>query len=337
MTHCVVIWLGHNIVLLKEFIILIDSDINCKGLQLNKIEMLLFIPHSFKLNRIRQPWVSYSIVLICMVVFAFQYHNETQLNKDIAQFCNEIESHAGDIHAMNKMVTDNYLCQLMIKRIEQRPDLSTKEIIDQYFWFADHSVVQIETMAAYVDTQYSVYANKYTPYLKKELVYFPASPDPVRMISSSVAHSNILHIVGNLIFFLAFAPALEILIARTWVFLTVCLATVLTTSLAYSMSVLLGQEALPALGLSGVVMGMIGLFAALMPFEKIKVFVWVLFYIKNIQLSAWVLAVWYIGWDSLDLILGIGDPAVNLIAHVSGGVMGYVLGYFWLRKRIEKD
>lgn len=297
--------------------------------------MFLLIPHGTRFNRASLPLISYLIVLLCLVVFYFQYQNESSLEQDILSFCKGIEKSATESAEMNKMVTDNYLCQLMIKRIEQRPDLTVSEIIHQYFWFEDLTAGQFAEMTAFVSHHYSDYSKKYTASLKKDLVYFPESPDPVRMLTSTVSHGNIWHLAGNLIFFLAFAPALEIVLARAWMFLGVCLVVIFTTSMAYSASVLLGQEPLPALGLSGVVMGMIGLFAAVMPREKIRVFVWILIFFKNIYIPAWVLALWYIGWDSLDLILGTGDPAINLVAHVVGGLTGYALGYFFLRQRIK--
>lgn len=300
--------------------------------------MLLFIPRGIQLNRpTRLPLISYAIVAVCIVIFFFQYQNQKALQADIFTFCESIKTGHNDSAVMNKMATDSYLCQLMIKRIEQRPHLSTQEIIHQYFWFEDHSPQQIDEMASYIKQHYENYSKKYTAYLNKELVYYPESPDPIRMLTSIVAHGDIWHLIGNLIFFLAFAPALEMVLARAWQFVVVGLVVIFTTSMAYTASVLLGQDALPALGLSGVVMGMIGLFAAVMPYEKIKVFIWVLIYFKNIYIPAWILAVWYIGWDSLDLILGTGDPSINLISHVVGGVTGYALGYFWLKGKIESQ
>lgn len=292
--------------------------------------MLLFIPRGIELNHNRRiPVLSYGIVIVCLIVFYFQYQNHVTLDEDIATFCKSI--HSNESEAMNQMVSDNHLCQLMIKRLEQRPKLNTQEIIHQYFWFEDYSPQKIDEMAGFIQEHHASYIKTYTRNLNKALVYFPESPNPIRMLSSAVSHGDILHLLGNLIFFLAFAPALEILMASMWKFIVVNLSLLFTTSMAYSASVLLGQDALPALGLSGIVMGMIGLFAAMMPREKIKVFVWIIIYMKNIYIPAWILAVWYIGWDGLELILGLGDPAINLLSHVVGGITGYALGYFWLK------
>ncbi len=295
--------------------------------------MFIVIPRGVQFNQVtRLPLISYAVVLVCIIIFYFQYQNQIEFEEDRISFCKSINSN--ESAAMDKMAADNYLCQLMIKRLEQRPYLSTQKIIHQYFWFNDHNEQQIDEMAGYIEKHYEHYAKKHTRYLNRELVYYPEMLDPVRMITSIFAHGDIWHIIGNLIFFLAFAPALELVLAKAWQFVVVCLVVIFTTSMAYSASVLIGQDALPALGLSGVVMGMIGLFAAVMPDKKIWVFVWILIYFKNINIPAWILAAWYIGWDALDLILGTGDPAINLVAHVIGGITGYALGYFWLKDQV---
>lgn len=61
---------------------------------------------------------------------------------------------------------------------------------------------------------------------------------------------------------------------RLPLYIAILVATAFSASFAYSIAVLLGAEPLPALGFSGVVMGMIGLAAFLMPRAKIKTFFW---------------------------------------------------------------
>lgn len=48
----------------------------------------------------------------------------------------------------------------------------------------------------------------------ENLMYYPDSWNPVKMVASSLAHGDWMHLTGNMIFFLAFAPALEILLAN---------------------------------------------------------------------------------------------------------------------------
>ena len=82
-----------------------------------------------------------------------------------------------------------------------------------------------------------------------------------------------MHMVGNMIFFLAFAPALELLVGNNFRYIWIMLFISFVVGVSYSMSILIGgSEAIPTLGFSGVVMGMMGLAAYLMPQARIRVF-----------------------------------------------------------------
>jgi len=276
------------------------------------------------------PVISYLIVLVCIVVYYFQYQSDLSFEANSSSFCHQLQKNKMP-DAMDKMVADQYLCQQILKRIEERPDLTVEEIINEYFWFQDLTALQINKLTAFIKQHYARYNDRYPAHIDKDLMYFPETLNPVKMLTSSLAHADIWHIAGNIIFFLAFAPAIEILLASAWLYIASCLIIIVSTSIAYTVSVFVMADSLPALGLSGLVMGMMGLFAALMPREKIKVFIWLLFFVRNISVPAWILALWYIGLDSLDLLLGTGDPSINLVAHVSGGVTGYLLGHIWLK------
>ncbi|MCP3689701.1 MAG: rhomboid family intramembrane serine protease, partial [Gammaproteobacteria bacterium] len=135
------------------------------------------------------------------------------------------------------------------------------------------------------------------------LWYVPQSWNPLTMVTSSLAHANWLHLLGNLAFFLAFAPALEALIGNRLRHLWIMLFISLVVGISYSASFLISNsEPLPTLGLSGVVTGMIGLSAYLMPHARIRVFCWVIIFWKIIYIPAWILAAIYIGLDGWVMI-----------------------------------
>lgn len=160
------------------------------------------------------------------------------------------------------------------------------------------------------------------------VVYHPDTWNPVMMLVASLAHADWFHLIGNLIFFCAFSPALEIIVGNRLRYIGFLLALAVLTHITYSVYTLISGQPVPTLGLSGVVMGVIGLSAYLMPKVHIRVFVWFLFYVRNIYLPAWLLAIWYIGWDSWDLYEFGNSTGINLVSHVSGGVAGYLIGYF---------
>ncbi|MDH3633557.1 MAG: rhomboid family intramembrane serine protease [Gammaproteobacteria bacterium] len=168
------------------------------------------------------------------------------------------------------------------------------------------------------------------------LIYHPDSWNPLRMISASFAHLGFWHLVGNLVFFMAFAPALEILIGNSLRYVGLMLFVSLVTGLSYSLwTVVGGLEAVPTLGFSGVVMGMIGLAAYLMPHARIRVFFWFIVG-KTIFVPAWMLAVAYIGIDAWTMLTADDFGGINLVAHVAGGFAGYVFGLLWLKQRKQE-
>ena len=172
---------------------------------------------------------------------------------------------------------------------------------------------QMDKVLALMQEHYAEFQKEAPESLNAKLMYYPDSPNPIKMIT--------------------FTPALELLIGNTLKYIGVLLAISFATSISYSLVFLFsGGNAIPTLGLSGVVMGMIGLSAYLMPKAKIRVFVWWFTFARNIYISAWILAIWYIGWDAWELLTESDHGGINLIAHVSGGITGYLIGVFWLKE-----
>lgn len=166
-------------------------------------------------------------------------------------------------------------------------------------------------------------------------MYEPDSFKLKNMITAAFAHGSWSHVIGNLFFFFAFAAAVELalgIVAYTLIFLALAIGT----HLAYSYSLYGVADALPTLGLSGVVMGMIGLFAYLMPTVKIRCFWWFIVFVRIFRVPAWILAAWYIGWDIYDLKHAGNHSGINFIAHVSGAGIGFSLGLLFFRKRRSK-
>lgn len=179
-----------------------------------------------------------------------------------------------------------------------------------------------------------VYTLQLTTPITEILLYYPGSWNPLTMVSASFAHIDIWHLLGNLVFFMAFAPALEILIDDSWRYFRIMLFIALVVGVAYSFSVIIGgSAAIPTLGLSGVVMGMIGLSAYLMPRARIRVLFWYILLWKTFFVPAWALAVIYIGLDAWRLFGSSDYSGVNLVAHVAGGLAGYGFGLLWMKDR----
>jgi membrane associated rhomboid family serine protease len=172
--------------------------------------------------------------------------------------------------------------------------------------------------------------------ITESLLYYPDSWNPVTMVTSSLAHAGFWHLFGNLLFFMAFAPALEILFGSSLRYLGVMLLVALVSGLSYSLwTVISGAEVIPTLGFSGVVMGMIGLSAFLMPHARVRVFCWLIVW-KTFFVPAWIVAAIYLGLDVWAMLTLNDFGGINLVAHVAGGLTGYLYGVLSLGDRKQE-
>ena len=295
---------------------------------------MLILPHSTALDLDGHAYTTYVVAILCIIIYFFQAQNNLSLENSTMNYCESIHIPSLSDESIDVMRADIDDCEqflsIYLYELEHLiPDELQQIKGSNYFIFN----AQMDKVLALMQEHYAEFQKEAPESLNAKLMYYPDSPNPIKMITSSLAHGDIFHIIGNLIFFLAFTPALELLIGNTLKYIGVLLAISFATSISYSLVFLFsGGNAIPTLGLSGVVMGMIGLSAYLMPKAKIRVFVWWFTFARNIYISAWILAIWYIGWDAWELLTESDHGGINLIAHVSGGITGYLIGVFWLKE-----
>ena len=171
--------------------------------------------------------------------------------------------------------------------------------------------------------------------LTTQIMYEPHSYNLKNMITAAFAHADWDHLLGNLFFFFAFAASIEMILGMLrYVFIFSSLAV--GTHLAYSLVMVNINEAAATLGLSGVVMGMIGVFVYLMPKVNIRCFLWLIVFFKVVRIPAWLLAVVYIGWDIYSLVFSDAQSGTNFVVHIAGATLGFSLGLIFLTERKEE-
>ena len=299
---------------------------------------MLILPHSTALDLEGHAYTTYAIALLCIILFYFQYSNVVEVDRASWHYCESIYSDSLDENSIDIMRADPDLCTYFISSLDNQVEFIIPELLEEITGdnFTRYQAYMDEATKLIQD-HYAEYQEDAPANLNAHIMYYPNVPNPFTMITSSLAHADFGHIFFNLIFFIAFAPALELLIGNTLKYLGVVVAIMFVTSISYSLVTLISFSApIPALGLSGVVMGMIGLSAFLMPNAKIRVFIWFFTFARNLYIPAWVLAVWYIGWDTWDMFTESDYGGVNLIAHVSGGFSGYLIGRYWLKDTREQ-
>lgn len=303
--------------------------------------MFLMIPHSADIGWGRMPWLVFALMALCTALYYAQDTNKAAVQAGLKAYCHTpVEPSAMESAQGADLRSEPGYCISILGVMHQRPD---KEAYREYLlaageeWSDPERRQHHEADIADLFAEYEQARLLVPTSLDARLMADPLSYNPWRSITSALAHGSWWHLLGNLIFFFAFAPALEMVIGSRLRFAAAMVLIAVAADVAYFSTVHLFDLApLPALGFSGVVMGMIGLSGYLVPDVRIRTFVWVLHFARNVYLPAGLLAVWYIGWDAWYMITDTGSSGTNFIAHVFGGVSGYLIGRFWFADRKQE-
>lgn len=297
---------------------------------------MLFIPYKFDLSLTRIPYLTILVCLVCTGIYAQQYRNEVEFERKSIYYCSRGLSTIEQM-AMEKTFGDAspYSCLDLMYELEMAGD--PRSVIADYAAgskkFAGFSV---EDSRLYIESflleRYEGYKAAVPALKTRALWYMPDSWNPVTMVTSTFAHGSWDHLIGNLVFFYAFAAAVELIIGSL-LFFAVIMTMSFGTNVAYSLAMLSADNPLPTVGLSGVVMGMIAMLTYFLPTAKIRCFYWIFVKFGTIAISAFILASIYIGLDVYTLLTKDDLGGVNLIAHVSGAALGFLLGFAFFRKQ----
>jgi membrane associated rhomboid family serine protease len=146
-------------------------------------------------------------------------------------------------------------------------------------------------------------------------------------------HAGWLHIIGNMVFFWAFGPAMEEAMGRVRF-----LAFYLVGGVAAMTAQVLAMPAsrVPNLGASGAIAAVMGAFIVTYPRDRIKTAIFFLFFVRIAFVPASLLiGVWFVlQLFSAGQVAGtVQSGGVAYMAHVGGFLFGVVTGRLW-RKRV---
>ncbi|MDJ0698239.1 MAG: rhomboid family intramembrane serine protease [Woeseiaceae bacterium] len=299
----------------------------------------MFVPIKADFELPRFPAFTIVVCLICLVVFGKQLSDREDFARDVHRYC---------------MQDRSQLQQMVFSRIEELNGyghcaelMLTIDAADDEEQLIDDIVLEARPLVglSFDDSRYYMkqmleeelqrYRSIVGPRPGEGLAYYTRSWNPLTMVTSSFAHGSWMHIIGNLIFFFAFAATVEGLVGTAMFG-----ASIIAMSLFIGVFCSVGAYATgihyTTVGLSGIVTGMIGMFAYLLPRGRIRCFYWFIVIFGFIAVPAWILALWYIGSDIYRLFAVEDNGIINVMAHVSGGLAGYLFGAAFLRKAKER-
>lgn len=295
--------------------------------------MFLPVRADFPLSRF--PALTILVCLLCIGVFLKQESDWGKFENSIERYCDGDRSRINEI-VMQRVAAfkDASVCGEVMYRIDnsEEPVAEIEEIVSSLKPLSGlNNEDSREYFRQILNDELRLYRSYVPDDPDSKVAYNTASWNPWYMVTASFAHGDWGHIIFNLVFFFAFATTVEILIGPA-AFVIFILVNSLIIGVTDSVVSTLVDDHHWTLGLSGIVMGMMGLFAYLLPWGKIRCYYWVIVIFGSIAVPGWLLAIWYIGGDIYQLFTRDEYGGVNVLAHVAGGVTGYFYGFFFLKK-----
>ncbi|MDX1405026.1 MAG: rhomboid family intramembrane serine protease [Woeseiaceae bacterium] len=298
----------------------------------------MFVPVKADFALPRFPWLTAIVCLVCLGIFLKQERDWRQFEGALLAYCSAERSHISEMVFKQLTANSPNACVQVMYGIAHSDDQDAviNEIVSHMRPLkslgADDSKEYVSGM---LHDELRKYRIMVPDHPDVGLAYYTDTWNPLTMIASTFAHGSWSHIIFNLFFFVAFAATIEILIGPL-AYVGLFLVIAVFTGVFSSISAIASGTHFSTLGLSGVVMGMMGLFAYLLPKGKIRCYYWFIILFGSVAIPAWALALWYIGGDIYRLFTAESHGVVNVMAHVTGGIAGYLFGIVFLQQVREQ-
>ena len=160
----------------------------------------------------------------------------------------------------------------------------------------------------------------------------PTVPATMTLFTSMFLHGGWMHLLGNMLYLWIFGDNVEASLGhrRYLLFYVLC-----GVAAALAQGFVAPNSAIPMIGASGAIAGVLGAYLILHPRSNIKVFVFLFIIITTINVPAFiVLGFWFGGQLLSSAAADAGAPGVAFMAHVGGFVAGVVMVFFFRRRGV---
>ncbi len=286
----------------------------------------MFIPYRPRIKLTRFPWITVFVSIFVIVIYAAQESNEQEVVDSAVAYC------TGEIETAVEFVEKKYM----------QEDTPCWEVLSHtYMWTLPEKHVKwyVDTIRNAGDEEsaqeflryYRSFAAQAPGYLTGRLWQEQGNFNPLKMLSSSFAHADWGHAIGNLFFFVSFGLVVEAIVGGI-IYTLLILSSALFIGFLGSL-LQFGEITGATLGLSGVVTAMMVLAAYLAPRVKINYFYFFFIFVGVLSYPLWALIIWNVGWDLLDFIFFRDTSNINYTAHLSGAIFGLSVGLLLFRDR----
>lgn len=151
-------------------------------------------------------------------------------------------------------------------------------------------------------------------------------PSLLTLFSAMFIHADVGHLLGNMLFLFLFGFVVEITLGRI-LYLSAYLFSGLMSGLFYL--ALEPNSAFLAMGASGAISGLVGMYTVLFGLRKIRFFYTLLFYFGYIRAPAIILLPVWLGYELFNQLFV--DDNINNLSHIGGLLSGAIIA--WLAKK----
>ena len=158
-------------------------------------------------------------------------------------------------------------------------------------------------------------------------------------ITSMFLHGGWGHLLGNLLFFWVFGNNVEDSMGRVRFLVFYLLCGLIA---AGSHIVLDPKSAIPTVGASGAISGVLGAYLILYPRVRVRMLFWFLLFIRVIRVPAWAVLLWWFFWQvvaGLPQLMTVNrevSGGVAVWAHIGGFVAGVVLVKLFVNEELHR-
>ena len=160
-----------------------------------------------------------------------------------------------------------------------------------------------------------------------------AGVDYSSIFTSMFLHGGFMHIASNMLYLWIFGDNVEEAMGhvRFTIFYLICgMAAALTQAFIDP------HSAIPLIGASGGIAGILGAYIMLYPRATIKVFMWIIIFVRLVNTPAWIVLGFWIGGQFIAVPEALANQGggVAYFAHIGGFIAGVILAGLFKKKHV---
>jgi len=160
--------------------------------------------------------------------------------------------------------------------------------------------------------------------------FTPAGYRPVTVLTSMFLHGGLMHLLGNMWFLYLFGDNVE---NRCGPFKYLLAYLLCGVAGSFSHLCFFPNSAIPSIGASGAIFGVLGMYLFFFPANRVRVFYFIILFVGTMTVRAfWVVGLWFameLFYSRLQTVAGV-ESGIGHLAHSGGFLAGVALAALYL-------